>query len=65
MGFDVNTYNNNLSNVILLESRIKKLDGVNSVELKDVCEAVRDKMRASYEEANIKNIVEYIEQMEE
>ena len=65
LGFDVNTYNNNLSNVILLESRIKKLDGVNSVELKDVCEAVRDKMRVSYEEANIKNIFEYIEQMEE
>lgn len=60
LGFDVNTYNQNLSNVYLSETRIKKLNGIKSLELLKICDKIRVSKKASYEEENIKNIVEYI-----
>lgn len=60
LGFDVNTYNQNLSNVYLSETRIKKLNGIKSLELLKICDKIRVSKKASYEEENIKNIIEYI-----
>lgn len=60
IGFDINTYKNNLSNVELSESRLKKLDKIKSKDLKEVCKEVRKIKKASYEEKNINEIIEFI-----
>ena len=59
-GFDVDTYNKNLSNVNLSETRIKKLNGIKSIELLEVCDKIRVSQKSSYEEENIDNIIKYI-----
>lgn len=61
LGFDVNTYIDNLSNVELSQNRLKKLDGISSKELEKVCKEVKRLKVASYEEQNIDKIVEFID----
>lgn len=61
LGFDVNTYKQNLSNVELPMSRLKKLDKIKSSELQDVCNELRFLKKASYEEENINAIVDFID----
>ena len=59
-GFDVSTYNQNLSNVNLSEIRLKKLEGIKSLELLEICDKMKTVKKASYEEENIKNIIKFI-----
>lgn len=59
-GFDVSTYNQNLSNVNLSEIRLKKLEGIKSLELLEICGKMKTVKKASYEEENIKNIIKFI-----
>lgn len=61
LGFDVHTYKQNLSNVEVPLSRLKKLDKVESIELKDVCNELKWTKRVSFEEENIHAIIEFIE----
>ena len=59
-GFDVSTYNQNLSNVCLSETRIKKLNGIKSLELLEICDIMRISKKTSFEEENIENIIQFI-----
>lgn len=61
LGFDVNTYIRNLSNIKISENRVKKLNNVDSSELTEVCQRVKELKMASYEEQNIDKIVEFID----
>lgn len=61
LGFDVNTYKQNLSNVELSQSRLKKLDKVKSDELQAVCNELNIIKKASYEEENIDVIIDFID----
>lgn len=59
-GFDVSTYNQNLSNVCLSENRIKKLNGIKALELLEICDKIRIRKKASFEEENIENIIQFV-----
>ena len=61
IGFDKETYYNNISTVSLSDSRLKKLLGIKSEELKFISEEIKKNKRAAYEEKNIDNIVNFIE----
>lgn len=61
LGFDINTYRNNLSNVKISNTRLKKLERIKSKYLKVICEEVNLIKRASYEEKNIEEIVKFID----
>lgn len=61
LGFDVNTYKRNLSNMEVSSSRIKKLDKIKSVDLQGVCNELKMTKRVSYEEENINAIINFIE----
>lgn len=61
LGFDINTYRNNLSNVKISNTRLKKLEKIKSKYLKVICEEVNLIKRASYEEKNIEEIVKFID----
>ena len=60
IGFDVNTYKRNLSNVELSENRLKKLEKIKSKELQDICNEVSKTKKASYEKKNIDEIINFI-----
>lgn len=60
LGFDINTYENNLSNVRISNTRLKKLEKIHSKDLKAICEEVKIIKKASYEEKNIEEIVKFI-----
>ena len=62
IGFDKETYYNNISTVSLPENRLKKLLGIKSEELKSISEEIKKSKRAAYEEKNIDNIVDFINQ---
>ena len=61
LGFDINTYKNNLSNVKISNTRLKKLEKIKSEYLKSICEEVNLIKKASYEEKNIEEIVKFID----
>ena len=61
IGFDKETYYNNISTVSLSDSRLKKLLGIKSEELKSISEEIKKNKKAAYEEKNIDNIVNFIE----
>lgn len=61
LGFDKKTYFNNVSNVEINETRLKKLDNIKSKELESICQYLKLNKKASYEEANIEDIIEMIE----
>lgn len=61
LGFDINTYRNNLSNVKISNTRLKKLKKNKSEYLKAICEEVNLIKKASYEEKNIEEIVKFID----
>lgn len=63
IGFDINTYKRNLSNVKLAENRLKKLDKIKSKDLQDVCKEMKKIKLASYEEENINEIINFINKM--
>lgn len=63
IGFDKKTYYENISDSILSNSRIQKLERVNSIELKDICCEMKKTKKVAYEEKNIKNIIKFIENM--
>ena len=60
-GFDTNTYKNNLSNVKISESRLKKLEKIKSKDLKAICKELNLIKQASYEEKNIEAIINFID----
>lgn len=60
VGFDVNTYRRNLSDVELCENRLNKLDKIKSDDLHGVCAEVKLVRKASYEESNIKVLLDFI-----
>ena len=61
IGFDKQTYYKNISDVSLSDARVKKLEGIKSIELKDISEEIAKNKKAAYEEKNIDNIVSFIE----
>lgn len=61
LGFDINTYRKNLSNVKISNTRLKKLKKIKSKYLKVICEEVNLIKKASYEEKNIEEIVKFID----
>ena len=61
IGFDVETYLKNISNIKLSEVRINKLKHVKSKELIEVCQALDKNKRAAYEEENILNLIEFVD----
>lgn len=63
IGFDINTYKQNLSNVKLAENRLKKLDKIKSKDLQEVCKEMKKIKLASYEEENINEIINFINNM--
>ena len=63
LGYDINTYRNNLSNVKLSNNRLKKLEKIQSKELKVIGEEFKLIKKASYEEKNIEEIVKFIDGM--
>lgn len=60
IGFDANTYRRNLSDVELCENRLNKLDKIKSDDLHGVCAEVKLVRKASYEESNIKVLLDFI-----
>ena len=60
-GFDTNTYKDNLSNVKISESRLKKLEKIKSKDLKAICKELNLIKQASYEEKNIEAIINFID----
>lgn len=60
-GFDVNTYKQNLSNIEVTLSRLKKLDKIKSVDLQGVCNELKLIKRVSFEEENIDAIIGFID----
>lgn len=63
LGFDVYTYKQNLSNVEVSLSRLKKLDKIKSSELQNVCNELKATKKASYEEENINAIIDFIDKI--
>ena len=61
LGFDVNTYYRNISDVNLNDTRLSKLDGVKSLELQELCKKIKENRKVAYEEKNIEGIIESIE----
>ena len=56
IGFDPDTYYENLSQVTLSEERLHKLDSLQSEELVAIAKIVKQHKRASYEELKIEKI---------
>lgn len=61
LGFDINTYRNNLSNIQISNTRLKKLEKIKSKDLKAICEELNLIKKVSYEEKNIDKIVDFID----
>lgn len=60
IGFDKDTYYNNMSDIILFDNRIQKLESVKSKELQDICNEMKKTRKVAYEEKNIDNIIKYV-----
>ena len=60
LGFDIDTYKNNLSNVKISDTRLKKLEKIKDKKLKIICKELNLLKKASYEERNIEKIVKFI-----
>lgn len=65
VGFDVDTYMKNLSKVTLSNQRIKKLDKIEDKELIEVSFLLRDMRVATYEEKNLKSIIDLAQKLDE
>ncbi len=61
LGFDVDTYKQNLSAVEVNVSRLKKLDKIASAQLHGVCNVLKLTRRVSFEEENINAIIDFID----
>ena len=61
LGFDVNTYYQNMSDIKLNDTRLSKLDGIKSLELQELCKKIKENRKVAYEEKNIEGIIEFIE----
>ena len=63
LGFDVNTYYQNMSDIKLNDNRLSKLDGIKSLELQELCKKIKENRKVSYEEKNIEGIINFIEKL--
>lgn len=63
IGYNKETYYSNISEVKLPESRLKKLENIKSSELQVVCNELKETKKASYEEKNIEQIIEFINEI--
>lgn len=61
-GFDEETYLRNISNVKILGERLNKLKTIEN--LKDICKNIREIKMVAYEEANIENIIKFVENLQ-
>ena len=61
IGFDVETYLRNISNMQVNENRINKLKHINSNELLETCNCLKKNKRVAYEEENIQNLIDFVE----
>ena len=64
VGFDEKTYNKNKSNVKLSDIRLKKLEGLKDEELRKTAQILYQDKVAAYEELNIEELKEMIEEWE-
>lgn len=60
LGFDVETYFNNISHVEISSERLNKLKAIEN--LLDLCVNVKKNKKVAYEEANIDRIVQFVEE---
>ena len=63
VGFDVETYLRNMSNIQVNETRINKLENINSKDLLGVCNCLKNDKRAAYEEENIHSLIDFVEKI--
>ena len=61
IGFDKKTYYENISDVELTNSRLQKLDNIKTESLKDISSEIKKIRKVAYEEKNIKNIINFID----
>ena len=62
LGFNINTYYKNISNIELSSSRLQKLEGIKTKELKKLCSEIKKNRKVAYEEENINEIINFIEE---
>lgn len=60
LGFHIDTYHRNLSNINISKERIQKLEKLQSKELIELAKEVKKKKKASYEELKVEEILQYI-----
>lgn len=63
LGFCKETYHKNISNIQLSNKRLQKLEKIQSKELIEICNELKENKKASYEEKNIDYIVKFIEKI--
>lgn len=63
IGFDVETYFKNISNMEVNEIRINKLKNINSKELLEICNCLKKNRKVAYEEENIQGLISFIENL--
>ncbi len=63
IGFDIETYLKNISNMQVNETRINKLKHINSKELLETCNCLKKNRRVAYEEENIQNLIDFVENL--
>lgn len=63
IGFDIETYLKNISNIQVNETRINKLKHINSKELLETCNCLKKNKRVAYEEENIQKLIDFIENL--
>ena len=61
IGFDVETYLRNISNMQVNETRINKLKHINSNDLLEICNYLKKNRRVAYEEENIQNLINIVQ----
>ena len=61
-GFDEETYFRNISDVEISSERLNKLKTIEN--LKDLCKNISERKMVAYEEANIENIIKFVEKLQ-
>ena len=61
-GFDEETYFRNISDVKISDERLNKLKTIEN--LKDLCKNISERKMVAYEEANIENIIKFVEKLQ-
>lgn len=63
IGFDVKTYLRNISSMQVNKTRINKLKHISSKELLETCNCLKKNRRVAYEEENIQNLIDFVENL--